>query len=136
MSASKTSTASHTKSLAGTTLMQPPEKANSSFPEGTTPSPRASTPSSTASTTGTPLRTNSPALRHPLSPLDREYTKPSHDIDIAQQLLKQSPYWSAKGWVQRSASLNTQPAKEDPEARTRKFEEAKREILASAGRFS
>ncbi|KAF2972135.1 hypothetical protein GQX73_g1483 [Xylaria multiplex] len=133
MSASKASAISHAKDSTKSVLMQPLENANSYFPKGAT----ALTPASTlaADTTETPLSSDSSALGNPLSPLDRDYTKPLHDVDIASQLTKQPTYWSVQGWVQRSASSSSQPASEDPEAKARKFEEAKKDLLASVGRF-
>ncbi|KAI0542255.1 hypothetical protein GGR58DRAFT_301605 [Xylaria digitata] len=134
MSASKASAISHAKDSTESVLMQPSENANSYFPKGAT----ALTPASTtlaAETTETPLGGDSPALGNPLSPLDRDYTKPLHDVDIARQLSKEPTYWSVQGWVQRSASSSAEPAAEDPEAKTRKFEEAKKDLLASVGRF-
>ncbi|KAI3344114.1 hypothetical protein F4824DRAFT_442609 [Ustulina deusta] len=128
------STVSHRKGPTGTASIGPSEIPNNLFPKGATASTLASTTSS-ASTAETPLGSNSPAFSHPLSPLDREYTKPLQDLDIARQLSKQPTYWSVKGWVKRSASLNVQPAREDLEGRTRKCEKAKRDLLASVGRF-
>ncbi|KAI0429694.1 hypothetical protein F5Y09DRAFT_254517 [Xylaria sp. FL1042] len=129
MSASKASTVYYTK---GAAPIQPSETANSYFPEGATESTLA-TPA--ASTAHTPSSSNSPSVNNPLSPLDREYTEPLQDLNIAEQLSKQPPYWSVKGWVQRSANSDVIPAREDPETRTQKFEAAKRDLLASVGRF-
>ncbi|GAW22224.1 hypothetical protein ANO14919_117600 [Xylariales sp. No.14919] len=134
MSTPKASTVSHKKGSTKRVLISPSEKANSYFPK------RASTltPASTTSaviTTETPLGSNTSASHHPLSPLDREYKNPFlYDIDVARQLSKQPTFWSVRGWVQRSASLNVEPAVEDPKARTRKFEEAKRDLLGSVSR--
>ncbi|TGJ87730.1 hypothetical protein E0Z10_g1043 [Xylaria hypoxylon] len=134
MSASKASTVSHAKGSTESVLIQPSEDANSYFPKGATALNLAST-TSAAIAIETPLSGDCSAVSHPLSPLDREYTKPIHNIDIAHQLSKQPTYWSVKGWVERSASVTVQSAAEDPEARTRKLEEAKRDLLASVGRF-
>ncbi|KAI1816064.1 hypothetical protein GGS20DRAFT_269136 [Poronia punctata] len=109
---------------------QPAEGGDSYFPKDAT----ASTfPSSTTSATETPIGASS--LDYPLSPLDREYAKPAQDIDIAEQLAKQPTYWSVKGWVQRSVSASKKPTAEDAETRARKFQEAKKDLLASFGRF-
>ncbi|KAI8634730.1 hypothetical protein F5Y19DRAFT_122577 [Xylariaceae sp. FL1651] len=85
----------------------------------------------------TPVRTGSSSLTgsNPVSPLDCEYTKPTEDLDVAQQLAKQPTYWSAKGWIQRSVSSSAGPKVEDPETRARKFQEAKKDLLASVGRL-
>ncbi|KAI0456113.1 hypothetical protein F5B21DRAFT_502589 [Xylaria acuta] len=132
MSTSTTSTASHTKSSTGSVLVQPSETSASYFPKGATASTVVSM-ASAATTPSTPLSSNS--SNYPLSPMDREYTKPLQDIDVAHQLSKQPTYWSVKGWVQRTVSSGARPVAEDPEARTRKFEETKRDLLASFGRF-
>lgn len=129
----KTETASHTRDSARTVHIQPSEASDSYFPKGATTS---SMPASTSTAGNTPLTSNaSTPNSHPLSPLDREYTEPSHDIDIAHQLSKEPTYWSVKGWVQRSASSNPRQEAKDLEARARKFEEVKRDLLASVGRF-
>ncbi|KAI8950928.1 hypothetical protein F4801DRAFT_579041 [Xylaria longipes] len=133
MSASTTSLASsHTNSSTGSMSVQPSETSTSYFPNNTTVSAAVST-TSAANTPGTPL--NDTPSNCPLSPMDREYTKPLRDLDIAQQLSKQPTYWSVQGWVQRTASSRARPVVEDPEAKTRKFEETKRDLLASVGRF-
>jgi len=111
--------------------MQPAEAADSYFPKGATASAFAHNTSSTE----TPLSASSLSLDYPLSPLDREYAKPEEELDIAEQLAKQPTYWSVKGWVQRSVSASDRPPTEDAETRARKFEEAKKDLLASFGRF-
>ncbi|KAJ8130075.1 hypothetical protein O1611_g3556 [Lasiodiplodia mahajangana] len=131
MSTSKASAATHVKGSTGSVLVQPSETSNSYFPKGAT----ASTLAAAATPAETPLGSSTTASPYPLSPLDRQYTKPIEDIDVAQQLLKQPSYWSVQGWLQRSAGSGTQSSAEDPEARTRKFEEAKKNLLALAGRF-
>ncbi|KAI0876090.1 hypothetical protein GGS24DRAFT_258972 [Hypoxylon argillaceum] len=131
MSTSETFMVSDVKSSTGSVLVQPSEISNSYFPKGATASTLAPTISSATATPSS----GTTASPYPLSPLDREYTKPLQDLDIAQQLLKQPAYWSVKGWLQRSASPSIQPRAEDPEARARKFTEAKRDLLASVGRF-
>ncbi|KAK5636691.1 hypothetical protein RRF57_012403 [Xylaria bambusicola] len=134
MSASDFSTISPAGGSTNTAPMRPSETANSYFPKDATASTIAPTPS-VSSTTETPSGASPVASSHPLSPMDREYAEPLQDFDIAQQLSKEPAYWSVRGWLQRSASSETQPIKEDAMARTRKFEEAKRDLLASAGRF-
>ncbi|KAI1355670.1 hypothetical protein F5Y01DRAFT_150070 [Xylaria sp. FL0043] len=129
MSASKASAVHHTK---GRSLVQPLETSKSYFPEGATDS---TLPTPSASAAHTPSSSNPPSFNNPLSPLDREYTEPVWDLDIAEQLSKEPPYWSVKGWVQRTASSDEVAVKEDPETRAQKFEAAKRELLASVGRF-
>ncbi|GAP87750.1 hypothetical protein SAMD00023353_2800880 [Rosellinia necatrix] len=130
MSTSQASTVSSLGDSSGSVSMEPSEASDSYFPENTT----ASTLASAAGAADTPLDSDSPTSSNPLSPLDRQYTKPLQDLNIAQQLSKQPTYWSAKGWVQRSASSNTQQSNEDLEAKARKFEEAKKDLLASVGR--
>ncbi|KAI0528066.1 hypothetical protein F5B22DRAFT_17898 [Xylaria bambusicola] len=117
-----------------TAPMRPSETAASYFPKDTTVSTIAPTPSA-ASTAETSSGDSPVASSNPLSPMDREYAEPLQDFDIAQQLSKQPAYWSIQGWLQRSASSEARPIKEDAAARRRKFEEAKRDLLASAGRF-
>ncbi|KAI1369213.1 hypothetical protein F5Y08DRAFT_294006 [Xylaria arbuscula] len=136
MSPSQTSTAAHADISTESASMRPAETASSYFPKDATASTLVST-SSTATPTETPIpiEGGSAASAHPLSPLDREYAEPMQDFDITQQLSKQPAYWSLAGWLQRSASSDTEAVREDPAARARKFEEAKRELLASAGRF-
>ncbi|KAI0118775.1 hypothetical protein GGR51DRAFT_497578 [Nemania sp. FL0031] len=131
MSTSKASAVSHVKDSTGPMLVQPLETSTSYFPKDAT----ASTLAAAATTAETPLSSSTVASPYPLSPLDRQYTKPIEDVNIAQQLLKQPVYWSVQGWLQRSTSSSIQSPAEDPEARTRKFEEAKKNLLASAGRF-
>lgn len=134
MSPSNTSTVAHVDGSTHSAPLRPAETASSYFPKGATTSTTASTPSA-GSPTETTFGENSATSTHPLSPLDREYAEPLQDFDIAQQLSKRPAYWSLQGWLQRSASSDTEGVREDPAARTRKFEEAKRELLASAGRF-
>ncbi|KAI0969205.1 hypothetical protein F4678DRAFT_463469 [Xylaria arbuscula] len=134
MSASKALTAARTEGSTDTSPIRPLETTSSYFPKGATASTLAST-SSTTSATGTPLTSDFPGFNNPLSPLDREFSGPVQDIDIAEQLAKQPTYWSVNGWLQRSASSDVQPAREDPAVKTRKFEEAKKDLLASVGRF-
>ncbi|KAH8166177.1 hypothetical protein CIB48_g2071 [Xylaria polymorpha] len=128
----KDSTGSVLVQPTGSVLVQPSESSTSYFPKGATASPAVST-ASRAITPETPLSGNS--SNYPLSPMDREYTKPLRDLDIAQQLSKQPTYWSVQGWLQRTVSSRERPVVEDPEAKTRKFEETKRDLLASVGRF-
>ncbi|KAJ2996031.1 hypothetical protein NUW58_g1110 [Xylaria curta] len=128
MSTSRTITDSHVEGSTGYALTSPSETSTSYFPKG-------ATATTAAIASATPLDGSSPGSSYPLSPMDREYTKPPQDLDIAHQLSKQPTYWSAKGWIQRSASSSAQSATEDPEAKTRKFEETKRDLLASVGRF-
>ncbi|KAI1126667.1 hypothetical protein F5Y10DRAFT_266870 [Nemania abortiva] len=131
MSASQSSIASHVKDSTGPIPMQPSETSNSYFPKGAT----ASTLATPAIAAETPLGSNTPASTYPVSPLDRKYTKPIEDLNIAQQLSKQPTYWSVQGWLQRSASSSAQSPVDDPEARTQKFEATKRDLLVSVGRF-
>lgn len=112
-------------------LKQPSEISDSYFPTGETSSSVSTATSSPTESVETPFI----GPDYPLSPLDREYAKPIKELDVAEQLAKQPTYWSAKGWLQRSVSKSKKPMVEDPETRARKFEEAKRELLASAGRL-
>ncbi|KAI0439609.1 hypothetical protein F4803DRAFT_553926 [Xylaria telfairii] len=132
MSTSATSPVANTKGSTGSMLVQPSESSTSYFPKGATASTAVST-AAAAITPETPRSGNS--SNYPLSPMDREYTKPLKDLDIAQQLAKQPTYWSVQGWLQRTVSSRGRPAVEDPESKTRKFEETKRDLLASVGRF-
>ncbi|KAI1188689.1 hypothetical protein F5B17DRAFT_255637 [Nemania serpens] len=125
MSPSKSSTVTATRRSTKYVHIQPSELSDSYFPKDATASTQACERSGS----------QSPTSHYPLSPLDREYTKPSQDLDIAQQLSKQPTYWSVKGWIQRSADLSARPAAEDPEMRARKFEQVKKDLLASAGHF-
>ncbi|KAI0552962.1 hypothetical protein F4679DRAFT_31261 [Xylaria curta] len=127
-----TSSTSSPKSSTGSLVMQPSETSASYFPKDTIASAVVST-TSAAYSPGTPL--SGASSDNPLSPMDREYTKPPQDIDVAKQLSKEPTYWSVKGWVQRAANSRARPVVENPEARARKFEEAKRDLLASVGRF-
>ncbi|KAI1115998.1 hypothetical protein F5Y14DRAFT_97875 [Nemania sp. NC0429] len=115
--------------------LQLSELTDSYFPKDATASTLAGERSGSHSPTSaaSPTSTTSPNPNYPLSPLDREYTKPSQDLDVAQQLSKQPTYWSVKGWLQRTADSSAQPAAEDPEMRARKFEQVKKDLLASAG---
>ncbi|KAI1755431.1 hypothetical protein F4782DRAFT_404961 [Xylaria castorea] len=131
MSPSASSTTSP-KSSTGSLIMQPSEASASYFPKDAIASTIVSA-TSAADTSETPLTGTSP--NYPLSPMDREYMKPLQDIDVAKQLSKQPTYWSVKGWVQRTASSGARPVAENPEARARKFEETKKDLLASVGRF-
>ncbi|KAI1170730.1 hypothetical protein F4777DRAFT_568187, partial [Nemania sp. FL0916] len=79
--------------------------------------------------------TKASASRHPLSALDRDFAKPLQELDIAYQLSKRPTYWSVRGWIERSAYSSVQPVVEDPDMRTRRFEEVKRSLLASASRL-
>ncbi|KAI0202227.1 hypothetical protein F4808DRAFT_83625 [Astrocystis sublimbata] len=130
MSTSSNPAVSDAKESAESVPFQPSESSASYFPKDAATSTAIPTASG-ATTPGTPLT----SLNYPLSPMDREYTKPPPDIDIAKQLSKQPTYWSAQGWVQRTASSEARPVVDDAEARTRKFEETKRDLLASARRF-
>ncbi|KAI1195611.1 hypothetical protein F5X97DRAFT_307823 [Nemania serpens] len=125
MSTSKASTVTGARRSTQYLHIQPSELSDSYFPKDTSPSPVASEgPGS-----------HSPTANYPLSPLDREYMKPPQDLDIAQQLSKQPTYWSVKGWIQRSVDSSAQPAAEDPAMRARKFEQVKKDLLASASHF-
>ncbi|KAI3336691.1 hypothetical protein HD806DRAFT_14809 [Xylariaceae sp. AK1471] len=137
MSTSQNSTVSSRKSSTSSLRRQPSELSDSYFPRGETASTFASatSPIETAETAETPLGSSPSGLDYPLSPLDREYAKPMKDLDVAEQLAKQPTYWSVKGWVQRSVSSSTKRMVEDRETRARKFEEVKRDLLASAGRL-
>lgn len=147
MPTSKTAAASHVRGSARTVHTQPSEASDSYFSNGaattTTTAPTPASGASTSTADNTPFTSNAStpnsgsSSSHPLSPLDREYTEPAHDIDIAHQLSKEPTYWSVKGWVQRSVSSSPDPRQEakDREAKARKFEEVKRDLLASAGRF-
>ncbi|KAI1167523.1 hypothetical protein F5B18DRAFT_443117 [Nemania serpens] len=125
MSTSKISTVPSARRSTHYVHIQPSELSDSYFPKDATVSTLASERSGS----------HSPTSHYPLSPLDREYTKPSQDLDIAQQLSKQPTYWSVKGWIQRTAGSSAHPAAEDPEMRARKFEQVKKDLLASAGHF-
>jgi len=134
MSTSQNSTVSSRKSSTSSVRRQPSELSDSYFPRGETASIFASA-TSPIETAETPLGSSPSGLDYPLSPLDREYAKPMKDLDVAEQLAKQPTYWSVKGWVQRSVSSSTKRMVEDRETRARKFEEVKRDLLASAGRL-
>jgi hypothetical protein len=131
---SQSSAVSSRKSSMSSVHRQPSELSDSYFPKGETSSAFTSSASPTE-TTETPFGSSSPNLDYPLSPLDREYAKPEKDLDIAEQLAKQPTYWSVKGWVQRSIRSSNKRMVEDREKRARKFEEAKKDLLASVGRF-
>ncbi|KAI0408759.1 hypothetical protein F4802DRAFT_365668 [Xylaria palmicola] len=134
MSTSTLSAGSHSQDAKVSFAMQPSETSASYFPKGATAATLVSAPSAAISPE-TPPTTSSSASHYPLSPMDREYMEPVQDLDIEKQLSKQPTYWSVQGWVQRSASSGAHSRAEDPEAKTRKFEEAKRDLLASVGRF-
>ncbi|KAI1500685.1 hypothetical protein F5X99DRAFT_385123 [Biscogniauxia marginata] len=93
-------------------------------------SPSSSKANSTSSPSSSPVIGN-----YPLPPLDRNYAEPKGELDVAKQLAKKPAYWSAQGWVHRAATVEAKPRIEDPETRARKFAEAKRDLLASAGRL-
>ncbi|KAI0391509.1 hypothetical protein F5Y17DRAFT_404468 [Xylariaceae sp. FL0594] len=131
MPSSQASAASSARGSPRAGPTQPSEATDSYFPKGAT----ASTLSRTTSSSETPFSTGSHSLDYPLSPLDRKYSKPEKELDIAEQLAKQPTYWSVKGWVQRSARAMNRSITEDPETRARKFQEAKKDLLASFGRF-
>ncbi|KAI1340521.1 hypothetical protein F5Y15DRAFT_41959 [Xylariaceae sp. FL0016] len=127
--------------------MQPSEAADSYFPHNTSKagSQRSSSSSTVSSSspnvetsTSSPFTTEKTSPigpQYPLPPLDREYQKPATDLNVAAQLAKQPNYWSTRGWLQRTASADPKPHVESAEARTRKFEETKKELRASAGRI-
>ncbi|KAI0024749.1 hypothetical protein F4780DRAFT_552769 [Xylariomycetidae sp. FL0641] len=133
-------TSVYTKTASSQHPAQPAESSASYFPDEQYKSGRSSTASTSA--TNTPAETPAPKAPspyatgdNPISPLDRAYAKPAEELDVAKQLAKKPVYWSTHGWLQRTATMEQKPRTEDPEARARKFEEAKKELLASAGRF-
>ncbi|KAI0476801.1 hypothetical protein F4859DRAFT_63785 [Xylaria cf. heliscus] len=132
MSASANPKVSITEGSTGSAPVQPSETSTSYFPKNATALTYISA-SSAVITPRTSLSSNS--SNYPLSPMDREYTKPQQDLDIAQQLSQPPTYWSVQGWIQRTANSRARPAVEDAEAKTRRFEETKRDLLASVGRF-
>ncbi|KAI1634125.1 hypothetical protein F4809DRAFT_643757 [Biscogniauxia mediterranea] len=124
---SKRSSVSSQSSTASTAQQ---EQHESPSPSSSSPSPSLSSspPSKPASLIGI-------GSNYPLPALDREYAKPTGELDVAKQLAKKPAYWSAQGWVHRAATSEPAPRVEDPETRARKFAEAKRDLLASAGRL-
>ncbi|KAI5926576.1 hypothetical protein F4810DRAFT_545064 [Camillea tinctor] len=104
---------------------------SSSSPTSDSPSPSSESPAPSKPASSSLIGSN-----YALPPLDREYAKPTEELDVAAQLAKKPAYWSAQGWVHRAAAAaDPAPRVEDPETRARKFAEAKRELLASAGRL-
>ncbi|KAI1490612.1 hypothetical protein F5X96DRAFT_531532 [Biscogniauxia mediterranea] len=113
------------------TTQQQHESPSSSSSSSSSPSPSlSSSPSSSKPASLIGIGSN-----YPLPALDREYAKPTGELDVAAQLAKKPAYWSAQGWVHRAATSEPAPRVEDPETRARKFAEAKRDLLASAGRL-
>ncbi|KAI0603067.1 hypothetical protein F4775DRAFT_11518 [Biscogniauxia sp. FL1348] len=107
--------------------------ASSTAQQHSTPSSSSSSPSSSLSSK--PASLSLIGSHYPLPPLDREYAEPTGELDVAKQLAKKPAYWSAQGWVHRAATSEPPRRVEDPETRARKFAEAKRDLLASAGRL-
>ncbi len=63
----------------------------------------------------------------PADPLSRHYPKPAADIDVAEALAREPRRWSLAYWMKNAKEIsNASPSKE---ARARKFDEAKKELL-------
>ncbi|KAI8966354.1 hypothetical protein F5Y11DRAFT_354490 [Daldinia sp. FL1419] len=114
---------------------QPPsEAADSYFPERT-PSPTSS--SETEDDGPTPAVAKASRMigaEYPIPPLEREYSPPTEELDVAQQLAKKPLPRSLHSSLQRAASQ--QPAKrpvDDEETKRQKLAAAKKELLALAG---
>lgn len=72
---------------------------------------------------------------YPIPPLERQYTPPTEELDVARQLAKKPLPRSLHSSLQRAASASTQKKVEDEETRARKLADAKRQLLALAGQF-
>ncbi|KAI1098991.1 hypothetical protein F4804DRAFT_100231 [Jackrogersella minutella] len=116
---------------------KPSEASRSYFPEAI-PSPPSSSVSSESDE-----ETPSPSSRinqmigasYPIPPLERQYTPPTEELDVAQQLAKKPLPRSLYSSLQRAAATSRQPVVEDEETRARKLADAKRELLALAGQI-
>ncbi|KAI1659549.1 hypothetical protein F4813DRAFT_353290 [Daldinia decipiens] len=112
---------------------QPSEAANSYFPERT-PSP-ASSVSEAEDDGPTPVTKANRMIgaEYPIPPLEREYSRPTEELDVAQQLAKKPLPRSLHSSLQRAASRTAQRPVDDEETRRQKLAAAKKEILALAG---
>ncbi|KAG4219855.1 hypothetical protein PC116_g31666, partial [Phytophthora cactorum] len=115
---------------------QPSESADSYFPERT-PSPTSSVSSETEDDGPTPVtKANNRMIgaEYPIPPLERQYSPPTQELDVAEQLAKKPLPRSLHSSLQRAAS---RPAArkpvDDEETRRQKLEAAKKELLALAG---
>ncbi|KAI1469358.1 uncharacterized protein F4812DRAFT_422801 [Daldinia caldariorum] len=135
---------------------QPSESADSYFPERAT-SPTSSvseseddSPMTTTTTIPTIITTTTAATaisttpapkanrmigaEYPIPPLEREYSPPTQELDVAEQLAKKPLPRSLHSSLQRAASRPaSRPPVDDEETRRLKLEAAKRELLALAG---
>ncbi|KAI2626567.1 hypothetical protein GGR54DRAFT_637138 [Hypoxylon sp. NC1633] len=122
---------------------QPSEISSSYFPNSS-PSPTFSSasPLSASSETDeeTPVSVTSRAspmigTNYPIPPLERQYTPPTEELDVAAQLARKPLPRSLHSSLQRAAATAStkKPVVEDEETRAKKLADAKRELLALAG---
>ncbi|KAI1374546.1 hypothetical protein F4677DRAFT_447183 [Hypoxylon crocopeplum] len=114
---------------------QPSEVSSSYFPEASS-SPTSSSPSSETDEEGpTPItRANQMiGLNYPIPPLERQYSPPTGELDVARQLAMKPLPRSLHSSLQRAASASKIPVVENEEMRAKKLADAKRQLLALAG---
>lgn len=125
---------------------QPTESATSYFPAGeverpsssgsTTSSSNGSTTSSSSgrgegpATTTWKLAIDSPTGDYPLPAIETPFPKPAAEIDVAAQLAKDPLPRSLHSSLKRAATHERRVKAEDPGARARALEEAKREWMS------
>ncbi|OTB17868.1 hypothetical protein K445DRAFT_364894 [Daldinia sp. EC12] len=114
---------------------QPSESADSYFPERT-PSPTSSVSETEDDGPAPVTKANNRMIgaEYPIPPLERQYSPPTQELDVAEQLAKKPLPRSLHSSLQRAAS---RPAArkpvDDEETRRQKLEAAKKELLALAG---
>lgn len=124
---------------------QPSEVSRSYFPSASQPSPTSSSSSPLSSSPNsdsedsliTPMTRASPmiGMNYPIPPLERQYSAPTEELDVARQLAKKPLPRSLHSSLQRAAVSARKPLVEDGETRARKLAAAKKELLALAGQI-
>ncbi|KAI0844982.1 hypothetical protein F5Y00DRAFT_247609 [Daldinia vernicosa] len=113
----------------------PSEAADSYFPERT-PSP-ASSISEAEDDAPTPVAKANRMIgpEYPIPPLERDYSPPTEELDVAQQLAKKPLPRSLHSSLKRAASRTALKPVDDEETRRQKLAAAKKELLALAGQL-
>ncbi|KAI1144468.1 hypothetical protein F5Y05DRAFT_407860 [Hypoxylon sp. FL0543] len=135
----KAPTASAQSSAKGRRLVttQPSESSHSYFPERT-PSPTSLSPMSESDDeTPSPVTKANQMIgaSYPIPPLERQYTPPAGELDVARQLAMKPLPRSLHSSLQRAASIPAKKPVEDEETRAKKLADAKRQLLALAGQI-